>query len=144
MNETEHKEQTEFIIYETDNKVAKVSVRLEEETVWLTQAQLADLFMTSRPNITMHIKNILEEGELQVISVCKDFLHTAADGKKYNTKYYNLDMIISLGYMQGYSVCSDRRLDNIRAIWLAEVRNDKVSLWHIYPDTEENRKFLNI
>ncbi|GHV11337.1 toxin Fic [Bacteroidia bacterium] len=88
----------DFVIYETDNNVAKVSVRLEEETVWLTQANLADLFQTSRPNVTMHIKNILEEGELQEISVCKDFLHTAVDGKNYNTKYYNLDMIISLGY----------------------------------------------
>jgi hypothetical protein len=88
----------DFVIYETDNSVAKVSVRLEEETVWLTQANLADLFQTSRPNVTMHIKNILEEGELQEISVCKDFLHTASDGKNYNTKYYNLDMIISLGY----------------------------------------------
>jgi hypothetical protein len=92
------KTQTGFVIYETDDKTAKVNVRLEEETVWLTQAQLADLFLTSRPNITMHIKNILEEGELQEVSVCKDFLHTAADGKNYNTKYYNLDMIISLGY----------------------------------------------
>ena len=97
-NEMAKLERSDFVIYETDDKVAKVSVRLEEETVWLTQAQLADLFLTSRPNITMHIKNILEEGELQEISVCKDFLHTAADGKNYNTKYYNLDMIISLGY----------------------------------------------
>jgi hypothetical protein len=88
----------DFVIYETDDKIAKVSVRLEEETVWLTQANLAELFQTSRPNVTMHIKNILEEGELQEVSVCKDFLHTATDGKKYNTKYYNLDMIISLGY----------------------------------------------
>ncbi|MDR3267864.1 MAG: hypothetical protein LBT83_02205 [Tannerella sp.] len=83
-----NKKHTDFVIYETDDKLAKVSVRLEEETVWLTQAQLADLFLTSRPNITRHIKNILEEGELQEISVCKDFLHTAADGKNYNTKNY--------------------------------------------------------
>ena len=60
----------------------------QKETAWLTQAHLAELFQTSRPNITMHIKNILEEGELQEVSVCKDFLHTAADGKNYNTKYY--------------------------------------------------------
>jgi len=66
--------------------------------VWLTQAQLAELFKTSRPNITMHIKNIFDEGELSEVSVCKDFLHTATDGKKYNTKSYNLDLIISLGY----------------------------------------------
>ncbi|MDR3273405.1 MAG: virulence RhuM family protein [Flavobacteriaceae bacterium] len=88
----------DFVIYQTDDKIAKVSVRLEEETVWLTQANLSELFQTSRPNITMHIRNIFEEAELQEVSVCKDFLHTADDGKNYKTKYYNLDMIISLGY----------------------------------------------
>jgi hypothetical protein len=108
-NKTAKVECSNFVIYETDDRVAKVSVRLEEETVWLTQAQLADLFLTSRPNITMHIKNILEEGELQEISVCKDFLHTAADGKNYNTKYYNLDMIISLGYRINSNVATKFR-----------------------------------
>ena len=88
----------QFIIFKTDDDKISIDVRFESETAWLTQAHLAELFQTSRPNITMHIKNILEEGELQEISVCKDFLHTAADGKNYNTKYYNLDMIISLGY----------------------------------------------
>jgi len=97
-NELSKNKYANFVIYETADSAAKVSVRLDEETVWLTQAQLADLFITSRPNITMHIKNILEEEELREFSVCKDFLHTAADGKNYNTKYYNLDMIISLGY----------------------------------------------
>jgi hypothetical protein len=98
MKKNEIKKHPDFVIYETDDKVAKVSVRLEEETVWLTQAHLADLFHTSRPNITMHIKNIFEEGELQQVAVCKNFLHTAVDGKNYNTMYYNLDIIISLGY----------------------------------------------
>jgi len=68
--------------------IKKVCIKIlsfESETAWLTQAHLAELFQTSRPNITMHIKNILEEGELQEVSVCKDFLHTAADGKNYNT-----------------------------------------------------------
>ncbi|MDR0829277.1 MAG: virulence RhuM family protein, partial [Prevotellaceae bacterium] len=88
----------QFIIFKTEDDKISVDVRFESETAWLTQAHLAELFQTSRPNITMHIKNILEEGELQEISVCKDFLHTASDGKNYNTKYYNLDMIISLGY----------------------------------------------
>jgi hypothetical protein len=89
---------TQFILFKTEGDKISVDVRIESETVWLTQAHLAELFQTSRPNITMHIKNILEDGELQEVSVCKDFLHTAADGKNYNTKYYNLDMIISLGY----------------------------------------------
>src|SRR3990167_4185962 len=88
----------EIIIYEGADGAPSIEVRVEGETVWLTQAQLAELFKTSRPNITMHIKNIFDEGELSEVSVCKDFLHTATDGKKYNTKSYNLDLIISLGY----------------------------------------------
>ena len=88
----------QFIIFKTEDDKISIDVRFESETAWLTQAHLAELFQTSRPNITMHIKNILEEGELQEVSVCKDFLHTAADGKNYNTKYYNIDMIISFGY----------------------------------------------
>lgn len=87
-----------IIIYENDGGQLNIEVRFEGETVWLSQAQLAELFKTSRPNITMHIKNIFDEGELHDDSVCKDFLHTASDGKKYNTKHYNLDLIISLGY----------------------------------------------
>lgn len=92
------KSNSEIIIYQADDGTPGIEVRVENETVWLTQTQIAELFNTSRPNITMHIKNIFDEGELSEISVCKDFLHTAADGKKYNTKSYNLDLIISLGY----------------------------------------------
>ncbi|MDR1226418.1 MAG: virulence RhuM family protein [Prevotellaceae bacterium] len=89
---------TSFVIYETDDKVAKVTVRLEEETVWLTQKQLAEIFDTTKQNIGQHVKNILEEGELNRDSVVKFFFTTASDGKNYNTEHYNLDMIISLGY----------------------------------------------
>jgi hypothetical protein len=88
----------DFIIYETEDNVAKVSVRLAEETVWLTQKQLADIFDTTKQNIGQHIKNILEERELNRDSVVKFFFTTAIDGKNYNTEHYNLDMIISLGY----------------------------------------------
>ncbi|GHV70956.1 DNA-binding protein [Spirochaetia bacterium] len=87
----------EIILYQPDNTV-KLEVRLENETVWLSQTQIADLFGTSRPNITMHLRNIFGEGELQENSVCKDFLLTAADEKKYQTKFYNLDAILSVGY----------------------------------------------
>ncbi len=87
-----------IIIYESDGGQPNIEVRVESETVWLTQAKLAELFKTSRPNITMHIKNIFDEGELDEDSVCKDFLHTASDDKQYKTKHYNLDLIISLGY----------------------------------------------
>jgi hypothetical protein len=78
--------------------------------VWLTQNQLAELFQTSRPNITMHIKNIFDEGELSEISVCKDFLHTASDGKNYKTKSYNLDLIISLGYRVKSQIATQFRI----------------------------------
>ena len=85
------------IIYETADGIANVSVRLEDETAWLTQQQLADLYGTSRPNVTMHIRNMLTDGELAAAAVCKKFLQTSADGKNYEVLFYNLDMIISLG-----------------------------------------------
>ena len=100
---------SEIIIYESSDGKAQISVRVENETVWLSQAQLAELFNTSRPNITMHIKNIFVEGELDEDSVCKDFLQTANDGKKYNTKHYNLDLIISLGYRIKSSIATKFR-----------------------------------
>jgi hypothetical protein len=82
-----------------------VDVRLEEDTVWLTQDQIASLFGVERPGITQHIKNIFSEEELQESSVSKKFLRTAADGKNYQTKHYNLDMIISLGYRVKFKIC---------------------------------------
>ncbi|MBX2910513.1 MAG: virulence RhuM family protein [Chitinophagales bacterium] len=89
---------SEFILFKTEDEKISVDVRLDEQDVWLTQDQLALLFGVERPGITQHIKNIFSEGELQENSVSKKFLRTAADGKKYDTKHYNLDMIISLGY----------------------------------------------
>jgi len=76
----------------------KVEVRLEQDTVWLSQAQIAELFGTKRPAITKHISNICKSKELQAKSVCSILEHTAADKKKYRTKFYNLDAIISVGY----------------------------------------------
>ncbi|MFA6045867.1 MAG: RhuM family protein, partial [Phycisphaerales bacterium] len=87
-----------FVFYEAPDGRSRLSVRLEGETVWLTQAQMAELFQTTRANITIHIGNVLEEGELPEDSVCKDYLQTAADGKSYTTKHYALDMIIAVGY----------------------------------------------
>ena len=80
-----------------DNEV-KLEVRLEEETVWLTQAQMAELFQTSKQNVSLHTNNIFKEKELNQNSVVKESLTTAADGKNYRVKYYNLDVIISVGY----------------------------------------------
>ena len=85
------------MLYQPDEEV-RIEVRLEEDTVWLTQAQMAELFQTTRNNVTLHIRNIFKEGELMECSVCKDSLHTAVDGKSYRTKFYNLDVIISVGY----------------------------------------------
>ena len=89
---------SQLIIYQTETGETKLEVRLENETVWLTQKLMAELFQTTVPNINMHLKNIFEEGELMADSVIKDFLITAADGKNYRTKFYNLDAIISVGY----------------------------------------------
>ncbi len=88
----------EIVIYQPDEKSSRLEVRLENETVWLTQTQMSELFQTSKNNITLHIGNIFKEKELTENSVCKDSLLTAADGKRYKTKYYNLDVIISVGY----------------------------------------------
>lgn len=90
--------QGEIIIYQTDEGKTKIDVRFIDETVWLTQAQLVELFHSSKANISEHIKHIFEEGELDEISVVRKFRTTATDGKNYNVTHYNLDMIISLGY----------------------------------------------
>ncbi|MBD5189321.1 MAG: DNA-binding protein [Bacteroidales bacterium] len=87
----------EIILYQPDSTV-KLEVRLENETVWLTQQQMTELFLTSKQNISLHVNNIFKEGELDSNSVVKESLTTASDGKKYKTKYYNLDVIISVGY----------------------------------------------
>lgn len=87
----------QIVLYQPDESI-RLEVKVEGETVWLTQAQMTELFRTTRNNITMHIRNIFREGELEEKSVCKESLRTAGDGKKYRTKSYNLDVIISVGY----------------------------------------------
>ena len=88
--------ENEILIYQTEDGHTKIDVKLEGETVWLTQIQLGELFQTSKSNISEHIKHIFEEGELEENAVVRKFRTTAADGKNYNTTHYNLDMIISL------------------------------------------------
>jgi len=88
----------DIVIYKTQDGLTKINVKFEDETVWLSQAQLVELYQTSKSNISEHIKHIFEEGELDEKSVVRNFRTTASDGKIYNTKFYNLDMIISLGY----------------------------------------------
>ena len=86
----------EIILFE--NQDVKLEVNIKDETVWLTQKQMAELFGKDRKTITSHIKNIYRDNELNKNEVCSFFEHTASDGKKYKTQYYNLDMIISVGY----------------------------------------------
>ena len=86
----------EIILFENQN--VKLEVNVKEETVWLTQKQMAELFEKDRRTITRHIQNIYKDGELEENSVCSFFEHTAGDGKTYTVQYYNLDMIISIGY----------------------------------------------
>lgn len=88
----------EIIIYRSEDGLTKIETKLENETIWLTQAQLVDLYKSSKSNISEHIKRIFEEEELCRDSVVREIRTTASDGKNYMTKHYNLDMIISLGY----------------------------------------------
>ena len=89
--------ENEIIIYQPDETI-KLDVRFENETVWLSQAQMCELFQRERSVITKHISNIFKEGELNIKSVCANFAHTAADQKTYNVVFYNLDVVISVGY----------------------------------------------
>ena len=89
---------TQILLYQTEDRRTRIEVRLENETVWLNQLQMAELFQTTVPNVSMHIRNVFREGELDRKSVVKEFLTTAADGKSYRTQFYNLDVIISVGY----------------------------------------------
>ncbi len=88
----------EVVVYEAPDGSTRVDVRLDRETVWLTQEQMARLFGRERSVITKHIRNVFREGELERNSVCANFAHTAADGKTYQVEFYNLDVIISVGY----------------------------------------------
>lgn len=92
------KQTNPIIIYQDSANNPAINIRLENETLWLTQRQIAELFDKDRSVITKHIKNIFEEGELVENAVCAKIAHTANDGKTYETLYYNLDMIISVGY----------------------------------------------
>jgi len=89
--------QSQFLLYQTSDGQTRLEVRLENETVWLSQSQMAELFQTTKQNVSLHVRNIFKEGELLENSVVKEYLTTAADGKSYKTSFYDLDVIISLG-----------------------------------------------
>ena len=91
----------DFVIYKTQDGLTKINVKFEDETVWLTQAQLVELYQTSKSNISEHIKHIFEEGELSQESTVRNFRTVQIEGNREVSReqvYYNLDMIISLGY----------------------------------------------
>src|SRR3989344_2299884 len=92
------KNEPNFLLYTTPNGKVKVEIFLKDENIWLTQEKIAGLFGVQRPAVTKHLQNIFETGELEENSVSSILEHTAQDGKKYKTKFYNLDAIISVGY----------------------------------------------
>ena len=100
----------QFFVYQTQDGKLKIDVRFEGETVWLTQQHMAELFQTSKQNIGQHLKSIFSEGELVQDSVVKDSFTTAADGKNYLTRFYNLDAIISVGYRVKSTVATRFRI----------------------------------
>ncbi len=113
-------ELTEFLLYTTPNNEIKVETYLHNETLWLPQKRMAELFGVQRPAITKHLKNIFESGELEENSVSSILEHTAGDGKKYNTKFYNLDAILSVGYRVNSSKATQFR------IWATKVLKEYI------------------
>lgn len=111
---------SQIVIYKDKNGNIKIDVRFDGETVWLTQQLLADLFNTTKQNISLHLNNIFKQSELSEKSVVKEFLTTAADGKQYQTKYYNLDAIIAVGYR-----VSSKRATQFR-IWATKTLSEYI------------------
>lgn len=105
----ENQQSSSIIIYEDDNGTPKLEVQIENETVWLSQAQMVELFQSSKANVSEHIKRIFQEGELDRGSVVRKIRTTAIDGKNYDVEHYDLDMIISLGYRIKSSVATHFR-----------------------------------
>ena len=108
----------EVLIYQSEDGLTHIDVKMEDETVWLTQQQMAELFQTSRTNVVEHIKHIYEENELNEISTCRNFRQVRREGSRNvnrNIPYYNLDMIISLGYRIKSSIAT-RYIFNLQKI----------------------------
>lgn len=89
---------SQILFYQSEDGSSRIEVRLDEGTVWLTQALIAELYQITKQNVSLHIRNILKDGELKEGAVVKEYLTTAADSKSYRTKFYNLDMILAIGY----------------------------------------------
>jgi len=111
---------TEILLYTSENKQIKVEMLIENETMWLPQARIAELFGTTKQNVGQHFKNIFAEHELDEKAVVKDLFTTASDGKKYKTKHYNLDAIISVGYRVNSTQATQFR------IWATQVLKEYI------------------
>lgn len=118
----------EILIYRAKDGHIELDVSLAHETLWLSQQQMADLFGTKRQAITKHLKNIFNSQELNEDSVCSILEHTATDGKKYKTKFYNLDAVISVGYRVNSSHATQFR------IWATQVLKDHLIKDHPFSD----------
>ena len=128
----------EFLIFTKQSGEESIEVRVQDETVWLTQKAIATLFDKGRSTITEHLRNIFNDGELEESSVCREFRHTGSDGKSYETKFYNLDAIISVGY----------RVNSIRAThfrqWATDVLRDFALRGYVLDKERlKNGTFLN-
>lgn len=119
-------QKSNMIIYTTEDGLTKIETTFDEDTVWLSIDQMAELFQRDKSTISRHIKNVFSEGELQRESVVANFATTAADGKTYQVDYYNLDVIISVGYR-----VKSKRGTQFR-IWATNILKEymkKVLLW---------------
>ncbi|TGN14005.1 virulence RhuM family protein [Leptospira ilyithenensis] len=142
----------EILIYQNPDGKIKLDVRLEEETVWLTQADLCELFQKSKSTISEHIKNIFAEAELDESSVVRNFRTTASDGKSYDTNYYNLDVIISVGYrvksMQGtqFRIWATQRLKEyiIKGFTLNDERFKSGNSMNYFDELQERIREIRI
>lgn len=128
----------EFLIFTQQNGAENITVRYEDNEIWLTQKLIAQLFDCSTDNVSLHLKNIFNSGELDPNSVTEDFSVTAADGKNYRTKHYNLDAVISIGY----------RVNSVRATqfrqWATKVLRDFAQKGYVIDRQRmENGTFLN-
>ncbi|KPA09316.1 toxin Fic [Candidatus Magnetomorum sp. HK-1] len=110
LTEEVKKELTEFLLYTTPNGDVKVEIFLHNENIWLTQKRMAELFGCSVDNISLHLKNIFKSNELNPDAVIEEFSATASDGKRYKTKCYNLDAILSIGYRVNSSRATQFRI----------------------------------
>lgn len=126
---SDYTQNTDFLLYSTDNGDVKINVTLSENTIWLSQEQIADLFAVNRPAISKHLKNIFDSGELQEDSICSILEHMGVTGQKYSTKYYNLDAIISVGYRVNSGQATKFR------IWATDLLRDYLIKGFVLDDT---------